>query len=324
MKRIGDVAKQFDISNRTLRYWEETGILQSVREKNGYRYYDEENLSRIKQIVLLRRLRVPIADIETMFRADDPVAATEMLAGHLANLRGEEGTLQSLSTVVEYLLRYIENGGNTREIFAYLETKSSARELRTQPGRQPHGSGENIEALHGALQLLLFERRIPIMPEKLTNGVRIVKLPPMTVASYRAESETPEADSGKIMTSFILENNLQEWSGFRHIGFNNPDPTEGNPVYGYEIWIAVPDDFEIPAPLEKKRYEGGLYASISTRIGEIGERWMRLFNWAQTSEKYDCDESRQWLEECVDFDSFLSENEMDRQLDLLVPIRLRE
>ncbi|MCL2478449.1 MAG: MerR family transcriptional regulator, partial [Treponema sp.] len=64
MLKIGEVAKQFNISNRTLRYWEEAGILESSRLENGYRFYDNENANRIRQIVMLRRLRMPIADIE--------------------------------------------------------------------------------------------------------------------------------------------------------------------------------------------------------------------------------------------------------------------
>ena len=67
MLRIGDAAKQFSISNRTLRYWEDEGILKSSRAENGYRFYDDFNAVRIKQIVLLRKLKMPITDIECIF-----------------------------------------------------------------------------------------------------------------------------------------------------------------------------------------------------------------------------------------------------------------
>lgn len=40
MLRIGEAAKKFDISNRTLRYWEEEGILNSTRTEKGYRFYE--------------------------------------------------------------------------------------------------------------------------------------------------------------------------------------------------------------------------------------------------------------------------------------------
>lgn len=45
MLRIGEAAKRFDISNRTLRYWEEEGILRSARAENGrsYSYIDRSS-----------------------------------------------------------------------------------------------------------------------------------------------------------------------------------------------------------------------------------------------------------------------------------------
>ena len=67
MLRIGDAAKRFNISNRTLRYREDEGILKSSRAENGYRFFDDENAMRIKQIVLLRKIKMPIADIEQVF-----------------------------------------------------------------------------------------------------------------------------------------------------------------------------------------------------------------------------------------------------------------
>jgi DNA-binding transcriptional MerR regulator len=39
MQRIGEVAMAYDISKRTLHYWEESGILKRCRMKNDYRYY---------------------------------------------------------------------------------------------------------------------------------------------------------------------------------------------------------------------------------------------------------------------------------------------
>ena len=160
------------------------------------------------------------------------------------------------------------------------------------------------------------------MPKKLDN-VRIVRLPAMTVAAYRAESAAPEHDCAKVHNKFVLEHNLHKRSGFRHFGFNNPNPSEGSPVYGYEMWVTIPDDFEVPAPLEKKQFGGGLYASVPTNMNEIGERWGQLYHWCENSDKYDVDFSHQWLEECIDFEALVS-GEVDdsaRQLDLLHPVK---
>ena len=125
---------------------------------------------------------------------------------------------------------------------------------------------------------------------------------------------------------FVLENNLHKRNGYRNFGFNNPSPSEGTPVYGYEMWVTIPEDFDVPAPLTKKQFGGGLYASISTTMSEIGERWKLLYEWCKNSDKYDVDFSFQWLEECsMDFETFISEYVADgeKQLDLHELIRVK-
>lgn len=60
LMKIGDVTSKFGISHRSLHYWESVGILESSRGENDYRYYDEDNMQKIKQIVMLRKLRISI------------------------------------------------------------------------------------------------------------------------------------------------------------------------------------------------------------------------------------------------------------------------
>ncbi|MCL2083907.1 MAG: MerR family transcriptional regulator [Oscillospiraceae bacterium] len=301
MFRIGEVAKRFDISNRTLRYWEEMGILRSARTENGYRFYEEDNVTRIEQIVLLRKLKMPIAEIERIFMASDLGVAIDALSGHLENLKNEAAANNTLIALVESLISRIRASGNLKQVFACLEAR----------GPEP-----------AAPQISLSERIIM----KNLHNVRIVKLPAMTVASYRAESAEPENDCSEVFNKFVLDNNLHKRDGYRFFGFNNPSPSKGNPVYGYEMWVTVPDDFAVPEPLEKKRFGGGLYASIPAHMNEIGERWQLLYGWCKNSGEYDVDFSSQWLEECsMDFETFISDRvaDGDKQLDLLSPVKLK-
>lgn len=302
MLRIGEAAKKFNISNRTLRYWEDEGILKSTRAENGYRYYDHESTIRIKQIVLLRTLQMPITEIERLFVSNDLKVAIDTLTNHLESLRNEAVIFDSLAVFVEKLIHHIKSGKSLEQVFGYLEAQ--ADNTFSEPEQ--------------ALQILLSERNIAMSANQLGN-VRIVRLPAMTVASYRVESETPEKDCSDVMNRFVLKNSLHQSSCFHHFGFNNPSPAENNPVYGYETWVAIPADYAVPEPLVKKQFDGGLYASLSTKIGEIGERWQQLYNWVKNSDKYGIDTGSQWLEECVDFETFISGDE-SMQLDLLEPI----
>ena len=309
MLKIGDVARQFSISSRTLRYWEEAGILDSSRMENGYRIYDSENEARIRQIVLLRRLKMPISAIEEIFIKADFETARDAISAHLENLKQEAAGYNSLIDVTERLLNEISGSHNLEQMFFRLEAHSSI--------------DENDQNDTSQIQLSPRSNR---MSTKQLSNVRIVRIPAMTVASYRAESSTPEDDCSKVFNKFVLENKLHKRSAYRYFGFNNPIPMGGKAVYGYEMWVTIPEDFKVPQPLVKKQFGGGLYASISTQMNEIGERWKLLNEWCESSETCDADFSFQWLEECtMDFETFISDKvrDSDKQLDLLEPIKLR-
>lgn len=304
MIRIGDIANRYEISHRTLRYWEEVGILESQRSESGYRYYNEENMAQIQQIVILRNLDFPIAEIEKIFLTSSSHHTLDVFKNHYTRLKEDARHAQLLIRILENLILQLET---TKDFMTML---SGLDEQLKQP---------MTALMQGPLNSL--SERMINMSQKNLDHVRIVKLPPMTVASYRAESTTPEADCAAVMNSFIFAHSLHKRAGFRHFGFNNPSPSEGNPVYGYEIWVTIPEEMDVPAPFEKRYFSGGLYASAPTTLQEIGERWMQLYHWAKNSEEYDVDFSFQWLEECVDFEAFISAPEAKKQLDLLEPIK---
>ncbi len=48
--RIGELAEQAGTSTRTLRYYEQHGLLNARRTTNGYRDYDEGDLRLVREI----------------------------------------------------------------------------------------------------------------------------------------------------------------------------------------------------------------------------------------------------------------------------------
>ena len=53
---IKEIAKELNITARTIRYYEEIGILNTKRLSNNYRYFDAENLDKLKFLVRARNL----------------------------------------------------------------------------------------------------------------------------------------------------------------------------------------------------------------------------------------------------------------------------
>jgi MerR family copper efflux transcriptional regulator len=64
---IGEVAKITGLPAKTLRFYEEKGVIKgALREENGYRYYSEENLEEIKIIKSAKDLGLPLAEIKKL------------------------------------------------------------------------------------------------------------------------------------------------------------------------------------------------------------------------------------------------------------------
>ncbi|ACZ31792.1 transcriptional regulator, MerR family [Xylanimonas cellulosilytica DSM 15894] len=302
MMRIGEAARQFGISTRTLRYWEEAGILVSTRDRNEYRYYDEENVALIAQIAALRSLQVPISVVEAILRSRDVAEAARLLESHLVRLRSDAARGTRLAVVVGDLIGHLSSARTLAEGLRSLgASPPAAADDVVVDGTGPT-EGSTMSAL---------------------THVRLVQLPALTVAAYRAVSAQPEDDCSRVMNPFVVGNRLDEQPGFRFFGFNNPDPSPNEPTYGYEMWVTIPDGFEVPEPLRGRRFDGGLYASTSTQLPEIGERWQALVRWVRASEDYSADSCRQWLEETtMPFAAFASDDvdDGDKQLDLLLPV----
>jgi len=258
---------------------------------------------------LLRKLKMPIVDIEQIFIGGDFSVAMKALNNHLEHLKQDTAIYQTLIAYTERLIQHIQKTHSLDEVFSYLEVQHAT-----------------TDSTHGIVpQITLSKKEISMLNERLSN-VRIVRLPAMTVAAYCAVSATPEADCAKVFDPFVLGNELHKKSGFRSFGFNNPDPSEDSPTYGYETWVTIPADFNVPMPFVKKQFDGGLFASISATLNEITERWTELYNWCENSDKYEFDSSVQWLEELsMDYEEFISAQTSDgeKQLDLLMPIKLK-
>ncbi|GGK35345.1 MerR family transcriptional regulator [Nocardia camponoti] len=74
---IADVAKMSGVTARTLRHYDDIGLLTPARVgANGYRYYEQSQLLRLQQILVLRELGLGLAEIGDVIDSEpDTIAA---------------------------------------------------------------------------------------------------------------------------------------------------------------------------------------------------------------------------------------------------------
>ncbi|MBR1571486.1 MAG: MerR family transcriptional regulator [Lachnospiraceae bacterium] len=104
-----DVVKMLNISTRMLHYYDEMGLVVPRRKENGYRVYDEKDLTRLKVVIKYRRAKVPVKVIRELL--DKPnYYDVKLMQEHLCKLQNEEAYLQENINVTKQIIK--QNGGD--------------------------------------------------------------------------------------------------------------------------------------------------------------------------------------------------------------------
>ncbi|HEX9012065.1 MAG TPA: MerR family transcriptional regulator [Anaerolineaceae bacterium] len=108
MLTVKQLSRLAGITPRTLHYYDEIGLLKPARVgENGYRYYGDESLLRLQQILLYRELDMPLDRIrQIMGRRDFDILSA--LEGHKDDLRGRVARLERLIATVDDTILHIK------------------------------------------------------------------------------------------------------------------------------------------------------------------------------------------------------------------------
>jgi MerR family transcriptional regulator, thiopeptide resistance regulator len=106
---IQEIAKLAGTTSRTLRHYDDIGLLTPARiGANGYRYYDETALVRLQRILLLRELGLGLPVIGDVLDREE--SAPHALRTHLEWLQQERDRLARQIASVERTIGALEGG----------------------------------------------------------------------------------------------------------------------------------------------------------------------------------------------------------------------
>ena len=104
---ISEVARMSGVTARTLRHYDETGLLPPARiGSNGHRYYGERQLLLLQQILVLRALGVGLPEIGRILA--EQVDEVDALRGHHRRLLAERDRLDALAATVSRTIAELE------------------------------------------------------------------------------------------------------------------------------------------------------------------------------------------------------------------------
>lgn len=115
MKTVKDVSEITGVSIRTLRYYDEIGLLKPTElTEAGYRLYDNKALERLQEIMFFRELEIPLTDIKEIM--DNPNYDKEQAL--LAQKSLLEQKRNRLNGIIE-LITDVMKGVNTMSFGAF-------------------------------------------------------------------------------------------------------------------------------------------------------------------------------------------------------------
>lgn len=104
---VAQLAEMAGVSRRTLRYYDQIGLLHPQRAQNGYRYYTAREADRLQQVLFYRALGLPLEEIGAVLDSPgfDRLAA---LQSHLEKLTQKRRQIDTLIHNAQMSIRHLK------------------------------------------------------------------------------------------------------------------------------------------------------------------------------------------------------------------------
>ncbi|HHG3331244.1 TPA: MerR family DNA-binding transcriptional regulator [Vibrio parahaemolyticus] len=101
--KISELAKEFDITTRSIRFYEDLGLLTPERKGNT-RIYNGRDRIRLKLILPGKRLGFSLADIKELFELYDTDQSTEQLNYMIRLIEEKKAALQQQANDIQAVM----------------------------------------------------------------------------------------------------------------------------------------------------------------------------------------------------------------------------
>lgn len=299
--KITDLTPQLGLTSRSLRYYEELGLIQSVRlPGEKYRYFDEQNIERLKQIIVLRKMMIPIKDILRIFESDDMSVVVEVFVNRLSEIDHESIALSELRSITEDFLNTMQQNG---------VKKISALPLLYEAVLNQELEEDDVGLSYEGLEGISKQLSRPVNPA-------VIYLSPMRVLSSYQKDRPHISDS------------VGFWNYMQMLPPSKPG---GHEQFEFQangedvVILRVADDFKNDSAYLDYRFLGGLFAAENVYLDEdLRQRFLGLVSYFDENLSYEIDyiHGGGMRHEAM-LESLLSPDERRELVSLLVPVKKR-
>lgn len=117
----GEVAKKLNISVRTIRYYDQIGLMRpSEKDDNGRRRYSNEDIVTLEKITILKMLHLPLKEIEKVLKT---MTTEQILQAHRESLFQKKAELEQSIKHTNTLLNvvHLEGDVNWEELLPLIK-----------------------------------------------------------------------------------------------------------------------------------------------------------------------------------------------------------
>lgn len=113
---IGEAAKRSGLPAKTIRYYEDIGLVSSARRDNGFRDYDERDVHSLRFVAKARSLGFTVEECRHLLALyRDPARSSaevrEAAERHLADVRSKIAELQAMEKTLTHLVHACAGDG---------------------------------------------------------------------------------------------------------------------------------------------------------------------------------------------------------------------
>lgn len=109
---IGELSKKLNISKRTILYYEDIGLIKSSREPNSnYRLYGKEEIIKLQQIILFKKINLPLNEICRIIALKDSEYAVNMFERQLKKINNEISNLNYSKKILQSFINISNRTG---------------------------------------------------------------------------------------------------------------------------------------------------------------------------------------------------------------------
>jgi DNA-binding transcriptional MerR regulator len=261
--KIKDISSKYDVSTRTLRYYEDMGLITSTRTDDyAYRLYDENAVKKLEQILILRKLNISIKDIQHIFNSFSSEVVLEILGKKIVDIDGEVALLYELKIIILEFIRQIEQADFTNDSDIkrlYEKAKFLESQITNVDYNSKSNSNRKEKQLSEKTQTANIKRLLEVTEQldKKLPSVTVVKLPKFKAITSGWKTDH---DFGELWDWAYKHGHL-----CREINFDNSEfyldkeiSCETNAlIYALHDHVTETDT----APHKIIEFEGGLYAT---------------------------------------------------------------